>query len=70
MERFKLNSEKMLSKLSKRKKDIEIELEENQKIQKSYLFKRTKSSKFENTKNNNEDIEIEIKKIEQEYKKN
>ncbi len=65
---LKLNSEKMLLKLSARKKDIEIELEENQKNpEKLAIQKGQNLQNLENTKKNNEDIEIDIKKIEEQY---
>ena len=65
---LKLNSEKMLLKLNERKKNIELELEENQKNpEKLAVNKGQNLQNLENTKKNNEEIEIEIKKIEEKY---
>ena len=65
---LKLNSEKMLLKLNERKKDIELELEENQKNpEKLAVSKGQNLQNLENTKKNNEEIEIEIQKIEEKY---
>ncbi len=65
---LKLNSEKMLSKLNVRKKDLEVELEENQKNpEKLAIQKGQNLQNLENTKKNNEELEIEIKKIEEKY---
>jgi len=65
---LKLNSEKMLLKLNERKKDIELELEENQKNpEKLAISKGQNLQNLENTKKNNEEIEIEIQKIEEKY---
>ncbi len=61
---LKLNSEKMLNKLNERKKNIEIELEENQKNpEKIAINKGQNLQNLENTKKNNEELEIEINKI-------
>ncbi len=65
---LKLNSEKMLIKLNVRKKDKEIELEENQKNpEKIAINKGQNLQNLENTKKNNEEIEVEIEKIEKKY---
>jgi len=65
---LKLNSEKMLLKLNERKKDIELELEENQKNpEKIAISKGQNLQNLENTKKNNEELEIEIQKIEKKY---
>ena len=65
---LKLNSEKMLLKLNERKRNIELELEENQKNpEKLAVSKGQNLQNLENTKKNNEEIEIEIKKIEDKY---
>ena len=58
----------MLLKLNERKKDIELELEENQKNpEKLAVSKGQNLQNLENTKKNNEEIEIEIQKIEEKY---
>jgi len=65
---LKLNSEKMLLKLNERKKDIELELEENQKNpEKIAISKGQNLQNLENTKKSNEELEIEIQKIEEKY---
>ena len=65
---LKLNSEKMLLKLNERKKDIELELEENQKNpEKIAISKGQNLQNLENTKKSNEELEIEIQKIEKKY---
>ncbi len=65
---LKLNSEKMLSKLNIRKRDIEQEVEENQKNpEKIAISKGQNLQNLENTKKNNEELEIQIQKIEEEY---
>ncbi len=65
---LKLNSEKMLLKLNERKKDVEIELEENQKKpEKLAISKGQNLQNLENTKKNNDDLEIEIQKIQEKY---
>ena len=65
---LKLNSEKMLLELDKRKKIIEFELEENRKNpEKIAISKGQNLQNLENTKKNNEELEDEIKKIEEKY---
>ena len=65
---LKLNSEKMLSELSGRKSKIELELEENQKNpEKLAVSKGQNLQNLENTKKNNDEIDIEIQKIEEQY---
>ena len=65
---LKLNSEKMLLKLNERKRGIELELEENQKNpEKLSVSKGQNLQNLENTKKNNEEIEIEIQKIEEKH---
>ncbi len=67
---LKLNSEKMLSKLNVRKKDIEFELDENRKNpEKLAISKGQNLQNLENTKKINEDLEIEIQKNFEEHKK-
>ena len=63
---LKLNSEKMLLKLNQRKKDIEFELEENQKNpEKLAVNKGQNLQNLENTKKTNQDLDVEIQKIEE-----
>ena len=58
----------MLLKLNERKKDVEIELEENQKKpEKLAISKGQNLQNLENTKKNNDDLEIEIQKIQEKY---
>tara|TARA_B100000029_G_scaffold482563_1_gene532819 strand:- start:120 stop:2699 length:2580 start_codon:yes stop_codon:yes gene_type:complete len=65
---LKLNSEKMLLKLNQRKKDIELELEENQKNpEKLAISKGQNLQNLENTKKSNDELEIEIQKIEEKH---
>ena len=65
---LKLNSEKMLSNLSQRKKDVEIELEENRKNpEKIAINKGQNLQNLENTKKNNEELDFEIKNIKEKY---
>ena len=65
---LKLNSEKMILKLSERRRKIELEVEENQKNpEKIAISKGQNIQNIENTKKQNEDLEIEIKKVEEEY---
>ncbi|MAV76837.1 MAG: chromosome segregation protein SMC [Candidatus Marinimicrobia bacterium] len=65
---LKLNSEKMLLKLNERKRNIELELEENQKNpEKLAISKGQNLQNLENTKKNNEELEVEIQKIEEQY---
>ncbi len=65
---LKLNSEKMLLKLNDRKRNIELELEENQKNpEKLAINKGQNLQNLENTKKNNEELEVEIQKIEEQY---
>tara|TARA_B100000945_G_scaffold320836_1_gene332366 strand:+ start:2401 stop:4980 length:2580 start_codon:yes stop_codon:yes gene_type:complete len=65
---LKLNSEKMLNQLNGRKKNIELELEENRKNpEKLAISKGQNLQNLENTKKNNEELEIEIQKIEEKY---
>ena len=65
---LKLNSEKMLSQLNGRKKNVELELEENQKNpEKLAVSKGQNLQNLENTKKNNEELEVEIQKIEKKY---
>ncbi len=65
---LKLNSEKMLLKLNERKKDVELELEENQKNpEKLAVNKGQNLQNLENTRKNNEELDIEIEKIKEKY---
>ena len=65
---LKLNSEKMLLKLNERKKDVELELEENQKNpEKLAVSKGQNLQNLENTRKNNEELDIEIEKIKEKY---
>ncbi len=67
---LKVNSEKMLLELNDRKKNIQNELDENQKNPEKLAVRRGQNlQNLENTKKNNEELESEIQKIEQEYKK-
>ena len=66
---LKLNSAKMILELEKRRKKIEIELEENQKNpEKIAISKGQNLQNLENTKKSNEDLEIEIEKGEEKYR--
>jgi len=65
---LKLNSEKMLLELNERKRNVELELEENQKNpEKIAISKGQNLQNLENTKKNNEELEVEIQKIEEKY---
>ena len=65
---LKLNSEKMILELSERIKNVESELEENQKNpEKIGISKGQNIQNLENTKKQNEDLDIEIKKAEAKY---
>ncbi len=65
---LKLNSEKMLFKLNDRKRNIEKELEENRKNpEKIAINKGQNLQNLENTKKNNEELQIEIEKIENSF---
>jgi len=65
---LKLNSEKMILKLSERVKKLELELDENQKNpEKIGISKGQNIQNLENTKKQNEDLDKEIEKIESKY---
>ena len=65
---LKLNSEKMILKLNERRKKISLELEENQKNpEKIAINKGQNLQNLENTKKQNEELEIEISKVEEQY---
>ena len=65
---LKLNSEKMILKLNERRKKISLELEENQKNpEKIAINKGQNLQNLENTKKQNEELEIEIGKVEEQY---
>ena len=67
---LKVNSEKMLLELNERKKNIQNELDENQKNPEKLAVKRGQNlQNLENTKKNNEELEVNIEKIEEVYKK-
>ncbi len=65
---LKLNSEKMILKLSERIKKVELELEENQKNPEQIgISKGQNIQNLENTKKQNEELDREIEKIETKY---
>tara|TARA_Y100000590_G_C15728849_1_gene1016288 strand:- start:96 stop:2537 length:2442 start_codon:yes stop_codon:yes gene_type:complete len=65
---LKLNSEKMILELNERKKKIATELEENQKNPEQIAINKGQNlQNLENTKKQNEELEIEIQKIEEKY---
>jgi len=65
---LKLNSEKMILKLSERVKKVELELEENQKNPELIgISKGQNIQNLENTKKQNEDLDREIEKVESKY---
>ena len=65
---LKLNSEKMILKLSERIKKVELELEENQKNPELIgISKGQNIQNLENTKKQNEDLDKEIEKVEAKY---
>ena len=65
---LKLNSEKMILELNERKRKIEIELEENQKNPEKIAVRKGQNlQNLENTQKNNEELESELKKIEEQY---
>ena len=65
---LKVNSEKMILNLSERIKKIETELEENQKNPEQIgISKGQNIQNLENTKKQNEDLDIEIKKAETKF---
>ena len=65
---LKLNSEKMLIRLNERKRDIEKEIEENQKNpEKLAISKGQNLQNLENTEKSNNETESEIKKIQEQY---
>ena len=65
---LKLNSEKMILELADRRKKISIELEENQKNpEKIAISKGQNLQNLENTKKQNEELEIEIHNAEEKY---
>ena len=65
---LKLNSEKMLLELTARKGKLQKELEENQKNpEKIAINKGQNLQNLENTKKQNEELEIEIEKAEEKY---
>ena len=65
---LKVNSEKMILNLSERIKKIETELEENQKNPEQIgISKGQNIQNLENTKKQNEDLDVEIKKAETKF---
>tara|TARA_B100000959_G_scaffold131325_1_gene137678 strand:+ start:1326 stop:3764 length:2439 start_codon:yes stop_codon:yes gene_type:complete len=65
---LKLNSEKMILKLAERRRKISIELEESQKNpEKIAISKGQNLQNLENTKKQNEELEIEIRSAEEKY---
>jgi len=65
---LKLNSEKMILELTERRRKLEKELEENQKNpEKIAINKGQNLQNLENTKRQNEELEIEIQKAEEKY---
>ena len=62
---LKLNSEKMVLELNERRKKLDVELEENQKNpEKIAINKGQNLQNLENTKKQNEELEVEIEKAE------
>ena len=65
---LKLNSEKMILELAQRRKNLNFELEDNQKNpEKIAINKGQNLQNLENTKKQNEDLEIEIEAAEKKY---
>ena len=65
---LKLNSEKMILELTSRKKKIENELLENQKNPEQIAINKGQNlQNLENTKKQNEELEIEIKEMEEKF---
>tara|TARA_S200000501_G_scaffold157196_1_gene148338 strand:- start:1056 stop:3635 length:2580 start_codon:yes stop_codon:yes gene_type:complete len=65
---LKVNSEKMILELSNRIKKVELELEENQKNPEQIAINKGQNiQKLENTEKQNNDLEIEIEKVEANY---
>ena len=65
---LKLNSEKMILELTSRKKKIENELLENQKNPEQIAINKGQNlQNLENTKKQNEELEIEINKMEEKF---
>ena len=65
---LKLNSEKMVLELNERRKKLSIELEENQKNpEKIAINKGQNLQNLENTKKQNEELEVEIEKAETKF---
>ena len=65
---LKLNSEKMILNLSERIKKVEQELEENQKNPEQIAISKGQNiQNLENTKKQNEELDMEIEKVETKY---
>ena len=65
---LKLNSEKMIVELNDRINKIKSEIDENQKNPEKIAIKKGQNlQNLENTKKSNEDLEIEIKRVEEKY---
>ena len=65
---LKVNSEKMILELSNRVKKVELELDENQKNPEQIAINKGQNiQKLENTEKQNNDLEIEIEKVEANY---
>ena len=65
---LKVNSEKMILELSNRVKKVELELDENQKYPEQIAINKGQNiQKLENTEKQNNDLEIEIEKVEANY---
>ena len=65
---LKVNSEKMILELSNRVKKVELELDENQKNPEQIAINKGQNiQKLENTEKQNNDLEIEIEKVETNY---
>ena len=65
---LKVNSEKMILELSNRIKKVELELDENQKNPEQIAINKGQNiQKLENTEKQNNDLEIEIEKVEANY---
>ena len=65
---LKLNSEKMILELEDRQKKLNIELEDNQKNpEKIAVSKGQNLQNLENTKKDNEELDVEIQKIQNKY---
>ena len=65
---LKVNSEKMILELSKRVEKVELELDENQKNPEQIAINKGQNiQKLENTEKQNNDLDLEIEKVETNY---